>query len=71
VLLIFAGTIVGVFMSGDDTSIAQTVGGVIALAGLAGGYFFSSSSGSRTKDTAIANLSGTKPTTQAPETTNP
>lgn len=67
VLVIFAGTIVGVFLSGDATSKAQTVGGVIALAGAAGSFFFSSSSGSKTKDDTITKLAESKPPTETPK----
>ena len=67
VMGIFAGTVAAVFMLGDATSKAQTVGGVLAIAGAAANYFFASSAGSQKKDETITRLSVKPATPETPQ----
>ena len=67
VMAIFAGTVAAVFALGDDTSKAQTVGGVLAIAGAAANYFFASSAGSQKKDETITRLSAKPANPETPQ----
>ena len=67
VMGIFAGTVAAVFVLGDDTSKAQTVGGVLAIAGSAAQYFFNSSPKSKAKDDTITRLSAKPANPEAPQ----
>ena len=51
---ITAGTIAAIFEVGDKPTIAQTVGGVMTLAGTVVGFYFGSSKGSQAKDALLA-----------------
>jgi len=68
-MAITAGTIGAIFMVGDKPTIAQTVGGVMTLAGTVVGFYFGSSKGSQSKDNLIAASTPTTVTTVTPAAT--
>ena len=53
-MAITAGTIAAIFTVGDKPTIAQTVGGVMTLAGTVVGFYFGSSKGAQNKDATMA-----------------
>lgn len=57
-LAILAGTVGAVFWFHDPQTISQTVGGVLGIAGMVAGFYFSSSVSSRRKDDTINKMAG-------------
>jgi hypothetical protein len=68
-MTIVAGTIAAIFRVGDPPTIAQTVGGVMTIAGTVIGFYFGSSKGSQSKDAALATSTPTTTTTVTPAAT--
>lgn len=57
-LAILGGTVGAVFWFHDAQTVSQTVGGILGIAGMVTGYYFSSTSSSRKKDDTINTLVG-------------
>ncbi len=60
-MLIFAGVVAAVFVLGSSELVSQTVGGVLAIAGMITSFYFGSSKGSQAKDATIAAQSRAPP----------